>query len=528
MVKEGKMTAIYLRLSLEDARREEKISERDRESNSISNQRKLLLDYISQDQELKKQRIEEFCDDGFSGTNMDRPGMQEMLKMVRQGKIGCILVKDLSRFARNYIELGDYLNQIFPFMGVRFISLNDHYDSGRQEGNIPAIDIAFQTLVYDLYSKDLSVKIKSAFQNKCERGEFVFGQVPLGYVKSKTEKNKVLVHEKEAEVVRHIFALAETGMSSTQIAKKLIAEKIPTTTQMRHPERKIAKENHAWSPGAVRGILNNRFYLGEMAYGKHTRKAVGSRNVIPLPKETWKVIQNHHEPLIPKEVYEKVSSFRPEQSTKRKREKHPLTGKIYCGGCGYAVVYSPQKKKSKIAPHFWCTKHSVLQIPDCCTCFRADILEEIVLAELYKELMHRGDLLNQSESLQNFQKKELKRWELVLKDCREKYRGLSSKRNALYERYAEKLIGPESYRSYVDKIDLQMQEISTTMKEAEEAVGRIKEEYAQPRMDMKEIIRFSKMEKLTQEMVDIFIKRVTVYRDKRVEIEWNYTWGENL
>ena len=90
-------------------------------------------------------------------------------------------------------------------------------------------------------------------------------------------------------------------MSSTQIAKKLIAEKIPTTTQMRHPERKMAKENHAWSPGAVRGILNNRFYLGEMAYGKHTRKAVGSRNVIPLPKETWKVIQNHHEPLIPKE-----------------------------------------------------------------------------------------------------------------------------------------------------------------------------------------------------------------------------------
>jgi len=151
-----------------------------------------------------------------------------------------------------------------------------------------------------------------------------------------------------------------------------------------------------------------------------------------------------------------------------------------------------------------------------------------VLAELYKELMHHGDLLSQSESLQNFQKKELKRWEQVLKDCREKYRELNSKRNALYERYAEKLIGPESYRSYVDKIDLQMQEISTTMKEAEEAVGRIKEEYAQPKMDMKEIIRFSKMEKLTQEMVDIFIKRVTVYRDKRVEIEWNYTWGENL
>lgn len=317
-------------------------------------------------------------------------------------------------------------------------------------------------------------------------------------------------------------------MSSTQIAKKLIAEKIPTTTQMRYPERKMARENHTWSPGAVRGILNNRFYLGEMTYGKRTRKAVGSRQAIYLPKEMWKVIPNHHEPLISKEVYEKVSSFRPGQSTKRKREKHPLTGKIYCGGCGYAVVYSPQKKKSKIAPHFWCTKHSVLQIPDCCTCFRADILEEIVLAELYKELMHHGDLLSQSESLQNFQKKELKRWEQVLKDCREKYRELNSKRNALYERYAEKLIGPESYRSYVDKIDLQMQEISTTMKEAEEAVGRIKEEYAQPKMDMKEIIRFSKMEKLTQEMVDIFIKRVTVYRDKRVEIEWNYTWGENL
>lgn len=529
---ENRKIAIYLRLSIEDDAPEDKTFAEQRESNSISNQRKMLIDYISNDAELRGQEIAEFCDDGFSGTNMDRPGLQELLKQVKQSKISCILVKDMSRFARDYIELGDYLNQIFPFMGVRFIAVNDHYDSRDHEGSTTPLDTAFQTLLYDLYSKDISVKVKTSFQNKCANGVYVFGQVPFGYAKSKTEKNTVIVNEKEAEIVRHIFSLAEKGMSSTQIAKELIVRRTPTVTQMRHPERKVAREHHTWSNTAVRRILNNRFYLGEMAYGKSVRRSVGSKKGIAVPKEEWKVIPDHHEPLVTPEVFALASAYRPEQSTKRinsalqNREKHPLTGKIYCGGCGYAINYKPQRNNGKMPNHFWCGKHSLLQIPDCCTYFRADILEEIVLTELYRELMHRGDLIKQRETLEQFQIEELNRLNKELGNYRAQYRNLQTEKDILYESYAVKQIGAGEYRSRADEIDLQMQKLSCKIEEADSAFSRLTEEYHRPKQDMKEIIRFSQMEKLTQEAVDIFIKKVIIYRDKRVEIEWNYVYHQ--
>lgn len=521
-MRENRKIAIYLRLSIED---DASGGRNYKESNSISNQRKMLMEYISNDVELKEQEVAEFCDDGFSGTNMDRPGVQELLNQVKKGKIGCILVKDMSRFARDYIELGDYLNQIFPFMGVHFIAVNDHYDSREHEGSTTPLDTAFQTLLYDLYSKEVSVKVKTSFQNKCANGEYVFGQVPFGYAKSQTQKNAVIVNEQEAEIVRHIFSLAEQGMSSTQIAKVLIREQTPTITQMRYPEREIPKEYHTWSNAAVRGILNNRFYLGEMAYGKSVRKSVGSKNKIAVAKGEWKVILNHHEPLVTPEEFALVSAFRPEQSTKRRRPKHPLTGKIYCGGCGYAINYKPQGK-SKLPNYFWCRKHSLLQIPDCCTYFNAAILEEIVLTELYQELMRRGDLIKQRESLEQFQKKELYRLGKELETCRMQRRSLQKEADALYESYALKQMGSTDYRSRADEITLQMQEIACKKENAERELARLTEEYHRPKQDMKDIIRFSEMKELTQEMVDVFIKKVTVYKGKRVEIEWNYGLGE--
>lgn len=518
----GKLkNAIYLRLSMEDDAAKAGNGHIRDESNSISSQRKMLMEYISREAELAGQETAEFCDDGFSGTSMERPGMQEMLKEVKQGRIGCILVKDLSRFSRDYIELGTYLNQIFPFMGVRFIAVNDHYDSRGHGGSTIEIDTAFRTLLYDLYSKDMSEKVKSAFKSKCENGEYVFGQVPFGYEKSKTEKNTVVVKESEAEVVRYIFAMAEEGLSSTQIAKKLHKEQVKTSSQMRYPQREAKKEHYSWSSEMVRGILNNRFYLGEMAYGKTVRKFVGSKAGVLMPREDWKVLPDHHPALITPEVFERVSAFRPEQSTKRKREKHPLVGKIYCGGCGYSINYKPQGK-GRIPRHFWCRKHALLQIPECCTYFNAAVLEEIVLNEMYRELMRQGELIKQREILEKFQKEELCRLGEEKKVCREKCIRLQKEKAALYERYALGEIGAMEYQRKSDEKELQIRELSCKMEEIEEEYDRTEEEYRSPKMDMKQIIRFSGMRQLTQEAVDAFIERVTVYRGKRVEIVWKF------
>lgn len=227
-----KRLALYLRLSIEDERDTGNGLKKD-ESNSIGNQRKQILEYIQQDSELCRYETVEFNDDGYSGTNMNRPGMQRLLKEVKENNISCIIVKDMSRFSRGYIEMGTYLNQIFPFMGIRFIAINDHYDSREHNGSTIEIDTAFQTLLYDLYSKDVSVKVKTAFENKGANGEYVFGQAPFGYEKSKEVKNTIIVNEKKAQIVRHIFSLAMQGKSSTQIARQLYEEGVPTITQIR-------------------------------------------------------------------------------------------------------------------------------------------------------------------------------------------------------------------------------------------------------------------------------------------------------
>lgn len=519
-MREKRKTAIYLRISTEDSHDKTACGGQD-ESCSIGHQRMYLREYIGKDKRLADSEVLEFCDDGFTGTNMERPGMQEMLKAVRQNRIGCILVKDLSRFSRNYIEAGTYLSQVFPFMGVDFIAVNDGYDSREQNGRTLAFDTAFQTLIYDLYSKDISIKVKSSFDSKCAAGEYVFGQVPLGYQKSHEIKNTVIVNEREAEIVRSIFTMAVDGMSSEQIAKKLFEEKVPTATQLRYPDRSSLKENHTWSGTMVRHILGNRFYLGEMSYGKTVRKSVGSKGKIAVPENDWKVIPGHHEPLVTPEVFARVALTAPGHSTKRKREKHPLTGKIYCGGCGYSLNYKPQN--GKIPRHFWCRKHSLMQIPDCCTYFKAVILEEMVLALLNQELMRRGEQIRQRRDLEQFQKEAMEKLARKGRGYRKEYQDVQKEKDAMYERYAAGQMDAREYRSRVDELSGRMVELSGKIQEAEREYSQIEEEAGRDKQDMKQMIRYSHLETLTQEVVDVFIRRVTVYKDKRVEIEWNFS-----
>lgn len=512
-----KVVAVYLRLSLEDERGMEA-----GESNSISSQRILIRSFIRQDAELKEYEVKEFCDDGWSGTGMDRPGMNQLLAEVKKNRVQCIVVKDMSRFSRDYIEMGTYLDQIFPFMGVRFIALGDHYDSREHGGTTIGIDTAFQTLLYDLYSKDVSVKVKTSFENKCANGEYVFGQVPFGYRKSPKERNRVIVEEKEAEVVRYIFSLAMQGKGSTEIAVQLQREGIPTITQMRRPDKKAGDgKKHAWSSQSVRNILNNRFYLGEMAYGKTVRKTVGSKNGIHIPKEEWKVIPDHHEALVTPEVFAQVSKFRPELSTKRKREKNPLTGKLYCGGCGYAMVYKPLQGKNKYR-RFECRKHSLLKIPECCIYFNADILEELVLSMINKELMMRGEAAGQEKSLYMFQKARIMEIRKQLETLHQERKQAQDSKEALYERYAAGGMTPEEYRREADGLDQQADLLKRQIHDGEEEILKLEEECERLEADMKQVIRYSHIEKLTQELVDTFVKKVYVYKDKRVKIEWNF------
>lgn len=512
---------MYLRLSMEDKKGMD-------ESNSISSQRELIRSFIAQDTELREYRIREFSDDGWSGTGMNRPGMSRLLEEVKKNRIQCIIVKDMSRFSRDYIEMGTYLNQIFPFMGVRFISLGDHYDSREQKGEVLRLDTVFQTFLYDLYSKDVSVKVRASLENKYLNGEYAFGQAPFGYAISREVQGKVIVNEKEAKVVRYIFTLAAQGKSSTWIAKQLYREKVPTASQMRGLNKeKEEKKPHTWSSSFVRKILDNRFYLGEMAYGKTVRKSVGSRNGVAVPKEDWKVIPNHHEALVTPELFERASSFRPvaaaekQQSSPAKSKRHPFTGRLYCGGCRYSMVYKPIRGKNRYR-RFECRKHAMLQIPECCTYFRADVLEELVLFMLNKELLVRGEAEEQEKFLHVFQKSRIAAIRRQLNALDKEKRQMLSSKDALYEEYAAGRISAEEYRQKADKLDSQEELLDGKMRGQREKIVHLEEEDKMPGADMKQVIRYSCMEEFTQELADAFIERIYVYKDKRVEIEWKF------
>ena len=222
--------AIYMRLSKEDEGRQG-------ESNSITMQRALLQKYASKN--FQNYELLEFCDDGYTGTNLERPGMQRMLAMAKEGGIDCIIVKDFSRFARDYIELGSFLEQIFPFLGVRFISVNDHYDSGGGQGNSVDLDVHFKNLLYDLYSKDLSEKVRSALAIRKENGQYVSANSPFGYEKDPKDRHSLLIAEDEAEVVKRIFALTLEGYTSVEIARLFNETGVRTPVEFKIERRKV-------------------------------------------------------------------------------------------------------------------------------------------------------------------------------------------------------------------------------------------------------------------------------------------------
>jgi len=327
--------ALYLRVSVDDDNRDE--------SNSIANQRDLLSAYTAADPVLSSGEIMEFADDGWSGTTFERPGVKELLDLARRGGIQCILVKDMSRWGRNYVEVIEHIEQIFPFLGIRFISVTDRYDSTDYKGQTAPLDISFNSLAHDIYCKELSEKVRQSYFAKAKKGEFLCGVAPFGYVKSNVEKNKLLIDEEAAGVVRRIFTMACEGLTTTQIAAVLNGEGVDTPLMYRKRTGRVLRGDHSavgevgfWKNKSVQGIIGDEGYVGFQVTGKTRKPKPGSRNAQCQPRSEWIRVPGAHEAIISEEVYSRANAgIRHSEPTGAKPTRHVLfSGKVYCGHCG--------------------------------------------------------------------------------------------------------------------------------------------------------------------------------------------------
>lgn len=347
--------AVYIRLSREDP--DKRKQEYKKESLSITNQRNYIQAYISSHEEFKGAGRMEFVDDGYSGTNFNRPSVQKMLGMCRNREVDCVIVKDISRFGRNYLEVGSYLDQIFPCLGIRFIAVNDHYDSAAYRGTTGGIDVAFRNFFYDVYSRDLSGKVKSGVSVSMKKGEYHAGWIIYGY--RKTEDGRGLaVDENAAAVVRRIFEEIAEGKTAKTVARQLNEEGIPTVLAYKQElgeQKNRQYEADIWNGGSITKMIRNEVYQGDMIYKKAVRPRVGSKTRIRQPQETWTVIRDHHEPVVGRELFRKANDRILHKKAPAGGRKKVGRSVVKCGCCKRTM----ELRKTK-TPYFVCRRRGLL------------------------------------------------------------------------------------------------------------------------------------------------------------------------
>ncbi len=347
------MIGTYYRLSLAD----EDVSADKAESNSIQGQRGLVEGYIMARPELATEPRQEYVDDGYSGTSTSRPAFQRLIQDAQDGKVKTIIVKDFSRFARDYIEAGDYMEQIFPLLGVRFISVNDGYDSGMQAGNdVRGLEVAIKNIINASYSRDLSAKIAAADHVMQKKGMYLGGYRPFGFLPDPNDCYKLILDPVASQYVRLIFELALQGNRTGTIAKILNEKQIPTPAAYHVAESHVYSEQKAWdlqrshwTSGTVYHVLKNEKYKGTYVGAKFIMPVPCKHRVLRAPLEQQVRIEDSHAAIVTPEEFEQAQKVimlqnGNHQSGNYTKHQYPLKGKVYCGYCQKLMKYRVLKK----------------------------------------------------------------------------------------------------------------------------------------------------------------------------------------
>ncbi len=518
--------AMYLRLSRDDEDRDG-ISKA--ESNSIGSQRELIRSFLSGAENMEL--FDTYVDDGFSGSNFDRPEFKRMIADIETGRVNCVIVKDLSRFGRDYIETGKYLERYFPAHGVRFIALTDHYDSFLADAGERTIVLPVKNFINDSYCRDISMKVKSQLEVKRRAGEYLGAFALYGYRKDPENRRKLVPDTYAAEIVRCIFAWKIEGMAVSAIAVKLNGLGVLSPKEY----KKSMGENYRggfysgakamWGSAAVKRILTDETYLGHLLQGKTEKVNYKVKKNVEKPKEEWVRVENTHEPLISRDDFEIVQNLlRADGRVSPGRgEVSPFMGLLFCGDCGEQMIRRVIRYKSTKKVYYICSTKNRGE-----GCSRHSI-EETVLKGLVGDaiqkfangFLEQKRLLEQAGGLEaNFEAASSCSRELLrLKAEQDKYYSLCS---GLYEDLQKGILTKEEFERMHREFERKAKESAAAQEKQHQL---IKEMFRSGVLSAGRLKMFRECMELTEidrHTLASLVKRVHVYESKRIEIEFYF------
>lgn len=508
------MIGMYLRLSNEDTNKQ-----KNEESNSISAQRVLLTRHIEELMQGQSYSITEFCDDGFSGTNFNRPGVQALIEATKSGSINMVIVKDFSRFGRDYLEVGRYLEYIFPILQIRFVSVNDNYDSSDKFGTTGGMSVALKNLVYGMYSADLSKKICSARNIRARNGEFIGQYAPYGYRKNPEDKHELLIDENVAWVVCKIFHMAADGINHSEIARQLNEAEIPTRYLYhklkgdnfpdKQPHVKIKK----WDNSAVKDIITNETYLGTMFWNRAKCGMDTDKKRIEQPRETRIVVENQHEAIVSKELFDKANAniVGLDMSGRTVGKKNLF---FICGYCGKTL-----KHRSRTNDKYFCRTGSQQFENDCQRVnVRIKELEDAVLCQVRGMAVMLIEARNIRKKVQKNDRKTV--LETTVADSTKEMARWKDTKVRLYEQYKAGTITREDYVVRIEKGKVRMEELEQIKSEAQAELNSMQTVSKPEEIPDTELAELSVLESFDKERLKALIDKVIVYGADAIEIVW--------
>ena len=527
------LAAMYLRLSRDDSDVGDMTDGKGNvksESNSIGNQRELIRAYIHEQQDIELYDI--YVDDGFSGSNFDRPEFKRMMSDIEAGRVNLVIVKDLSRFGRDYIESGRYIQKVFPALGVRFIALTDHYDSFHADAGESGIVLPLKNFINDSYCRDISTKVKSQFEVKRKNGECIAPFALYGYRKAENNKNQLVVDEYAADIVRKIFEWKMDGMAISAIAQKLNGLGVLSPKEYKKSIGSNYKGGFSgavksmWSSSTVKRILTNEMYLGHLIQGKTEKINYKLKKSVEKPKEEWVKVEDTHEAIISEDNFFIVQNLlKVDSRVSPVTEKSSLfNGILFCGDCGEQMIRRVNRYKDTQKVYYicstknrgeGCTRHSIEE----------EKLKELIATPIRRYancFLEEKNVFEKSQKLEaNFESIVRYDTEIArLKQEQDKYYALCS---GLYEDLRREIITKEEFERLHSEFKRKAAEFEDAQKKQETMIKELFKNGVISAGRLKTMQECAELKEIDRHTLCSMVKEILIYEDQRIEIVFYYT-----